>query len=317
MSLLRRIGLALATGYIWFFFGERVFWPFLRPDDSPWSLVVTWLIYSLFAYICLICIAEFRVKNFLPVFLVAALFGWLNEGLFSLTFFGLPNGMPFPISIAWTGLAWHAMFILLGWYVMRRALSASIWWSFVGATALGVVWGVWSLSWPLQDLTITPDSHIIYTLVCAALYIFAFHISSWTMRLPAQAGPQDFRASEGEKIFLAIVAGSYYLLVTVRMFPIRALTILPILFGLIYLALRQNKKAEGKKKGEGSILELFGERLLWRRSLLLFVAPCIASAIFASGHYGATNAWFLLTLVPISTILFVWSIIKTIRVARA
>lgn len=59
------------------------------------------------------------------MFLVGAFFGWLVEGVFAMTLFGA-EGILFPFTISWTGLAWHAIIsVVLGWYVLQQALTHS------------------------------------------------------------------------------------------------------------------------------------------------------------------------------------------------
>src|SRR5215218_2313212 len=45
--------LALATGYVLFFFSERLFWGVFKPGDNVGELAVTWLAYSVVAYLFL------------------------------------------------------------------------------------------------------------------------------------------------------------------------------------------------------------------------------------------------------------------------
>lgn len=55
--ILRNIALALVTGYVFFYFGERFFWSFLHPGDTLISNVLAWFLYSFAAYATLIIIA--------------------------------------------------------------------------------------------------------------------------------------------------------------------------------------------------------------------------------------------------------------------
>jgi hypothetical protein len=43
----QKLVVVLATGYILFFYSERVFWSFLRPGDKLADLLLGWLTYSL------------------------------------------------------------------------------------------------------------------------------------------------------------------------------------------------------------------------------------------------------------------------------
>ena len=103
MAFLRRMVLALAIGYIFFFYSERMFWSFLRADDTLLSQIPGWLVYSLFAYMTLAIIQHFRVRSIYALFLAGVVFGWIVEGIYAMTFFG-GGGIPLPFSIIWTGV---------------------------------------------------------------------------------------------------------------------------------------------------------------------------------------------------------------------
>ena len=106
--LLRKAAVILANGYILFFFSERVFWSFWRPADNLRDFVITWLAYCLMGWMFLDLVRHFRVASFPPLFLCGAVFGWVGEGVVVDTMYGDPTN-PFPLSVSWTGLAWHAL----------------------------------------------------------------------------------------------------------------------------------------------------------------------------------------------------------------
>ncbi len=119
MRILRQILGILATGYILFFYSELMFWARVRPGDALKDWVSTWLLYSLLGYILLTLIARFRVSGIWALFLAGAVFGWLAEGLVVQTAYD-----SLPLSISFTGLAWHALIsVCVGWYAVRRALD--------------------------------------------------------------------------------------------------------------------------------------------------------------------------------------------------
>jgi hypothetical protein len=297
MNIFQRIGLALITGYVWFFTGERVFWSFWRPHDSLGDMILTWLLYSFFAYICLICISEFKVRSASAMFLVAALFGWLVEGLFSLTMFGV-GGISIWASISWTGLAWHAMCILFCWYWMRDAVQHSTKKTLLGATAFGILWGVWSLWWVFETPPVfsTVPASFSYGILFTTFYILALHAYAWI-------GKGSFRATLTEKVILAGICFAYFAFVTVPAAPVLALTELPVLYALIYLGLRRNRQIETAP----NVLTSFQTPIPWGRSLLLFIAPVLATTIFSLGFHALTNYLFLGVLTPLGFGLFLWS----------
>ena len=121
MKFTKRLLLALSTGYILFFYSERIFWSLARPGDTPFDYLLTPLLYAIFAYIFLIIVEMFCVRNIWAIFIAGAAFGWIGEGIVAMTLFGGEISLPF--SISWTGLAWHALIsVLIGWYYLRKIL---------------------------------------------------------------------------------------------------------------------------------------------------------------------------------------------------
>src|SRR3954453_24137442 len=121
--LLRKAAVVLANGYILFFLSPRVFWSFWRPGDNPPEFLVTWLAYCLLGWIFLDLVRRFRVASFSPLFLCGAVFGWVGEGVIVDTLYGDPTN-PFPLSVSWTGLAWHALLTVgVGWCLLGKALT--------------------------------------------------------------------------------------------------------------------------------------------------------------------------------------------------
>ena len=110
---MRRLVVTLAAGYILVFYSESMFWARYRPgEDSVASYLVTWIVYSLSAFVFLSLVSLLRVRNIWALFLCGALFGWLTEGVIVQTMYD-----DFPLNISFTGLAWHALIsIWVGWY---------------------------------------------------------------------------------------------------------------------------------------------------------------------------------------------------------
>ena len=149
--LFRSAAVILANGYVLFFVSERVFWSFWRPSDTLNEFLVTWLAYCLLGWVFLDLLRRFKVASFPSLFLCGAVFGWLGEGVVVDTLYGdLTN--PFPLSISWTGLAWHALLSVgVGWYLIGKALTQNkptrtAWLSL----AVGVGWGLWAVWWEAE-----------------------------------------------------------------------------------------------------------------------------------------------------------------------
>lgn len=302
--ILRNIALALATGYIFFFFGERVFWSFPSPGDTLISNLLGWLLYSFAAYATLIVVDYFKVKTLWSAFLAAAFFGWLIEGVVAMTFFGV-EGLPFPITISWTGLAWHGLIgVFLGWYLMLEVLSKNQYKkSVLFSIALGIFWGVWSLAWALEtpSKSVTPDIYLLHGLLTTLLLCISYYIF---FRLK----PSEFRSSRWERIIIALPVVAFFGFVTVPFVGFLSL-VLPVFFGGLYLALRKNKKDEL----ESSFLASFSESPKMRIYPLLLIAPIIAALIYNAGPTLRTNLVILIITTALGFIFLVISLYKVFR----
>jgi len=132
----------LSGGFILFFFSETLFWG--RPGRaSPAELSLTWLAYTVLAAALLWALETYRARGGAAFFLGAALYGWLAEGVLAGTLY---TGLP--LSLSWTGLAWHALLSVgLGWSGLSRALRSGAWATLGAATLWGVFWALWATVW--------------------------------------------------------------------------------------------------------------------------------------------------------------------------
>ena len=142
MGILKNILLVFSTGYIFVYFSEHLFWSRIHPGDSFKDWFDAWMIYSLMAFVFLVLVSYFRVKNIWALFLAGAAFGWIAEGIVVQTAYDM-----LPLSISFTGLAWHTLLtVWIGWYAIRKSLLFSDTWSMLKlATAIGVFYGLWSI----------------------------------------------------------------------------------------------------------------------------------------------------------------------------
>ena len=104
MRAIKNIFLVLSTGYIFVYFSEHLFWARIRPEDSLKNWTSAWMAYSLMAFVFLAIVSHFNIKNIWALFLAGAVFGWLAEGVVVQTTYEM-----LPLSISFTGLAWHAL----------------------------------------------------------------------------------------------------------------------------------------------------------------------------------------------------------------
>jgi len=75
-DFLKRMLIGLTTGYIIVYYGELVFWATPeREGMTVGNIVITWLAYSVMAYVFLCVVSVFKVRNVWAVFLAGAFYG--------------------------------------------------------------------------------------------------------------------------------------------------------------------------------------------------------------------------------------------------
>ncbi len=268
---LQRISLTLGTGYILFFWSERVFWSFLRKEDEIVVFAGGWLIYSLFAYLLLATMQVFRVSDVSSLILSGAVFGWLLEGIYAMTLYGDPS-MPFPFTIAWTALAWHGpISVVAGFYGMRRALqSASIWPSAAAAAGLGAFWGFWSSGWGAETPPVSATLAAFF--IHAALATFGLALSQIALTF---GQPERFVPT---RLGLAIAGGPvliFFLAVTLPALIWAPVVLVPLL-ALAGFCLRVNLK----RSASTTALERLSDPLHYRNLAVLALLPVTATAVY-------------------------------------
>lgn len=304
MRILKNILLVLSTGYIFVYFSEHLFWARIRPDDTLGGWIGAWIAYSLLAFVFLAGVSYFRVSNIWALFLAGAAFGWLAEGVVVQTTYEM-----LPLSISFTGLAWHALItIWIGWYAMQKSFFAS---APLSTTKLAAVIGLCSGLWAIS-MWVEPDGGISslaeyssFTLVTTLLVIAAY----WLANLCAS---EPFAPGRLATIFVSGIFVLYFIFVTVPAMP-WALAILPILLGLVYLGLRSGRE----KETASSFLDGFGGRISTWKFLGLLALPITSIAVYASaqlmGLRWHTNWILYLITTPLGFILFGLSLFKFMR----
>jgi hypothetical protein len=262
---------ALATGYILFFFSERLFWTVWWPGSSLVDMVVTWLAYSAIAYLFLAAVYFFCADDAWSVFLAGAVYGWLVEGGLANTLYGTQPSAPLPYSISLTGLSWHALIsVLVGWWATGKALAAErvqplVW----ICVAIGVFWGVWGM-FPRRETPpiVTPvPQFLAHAAVCALGLMAAWRVSWRTGLLGIRPGPIGLMIS-------LLVVGTFYI-AHVSALGVRPLILLPVVLSiaLVPLAIRRRRSV----RSDGRMF--FGEPL-WSRLLVLAVMPVTATLVY-------------------------------------
>jgi hypothetical protein len=281
----KRIALSLSTGYVFCYFGELVFWatPCREGMTIP-EVGITWLLYSFFAYVFLCIVSVFRVRSLPAVFLAGAFFGWYEEGIFMQTMYGTPDG-PFPMSISFTGLAWHATIdVCVGWLFVRKALARGRGTEIAGLAALiGTFYGLWAIWWlaeppePMRLLLAAERTDIVFIHFC----LFAFSstgilvLAYW---IHNHLTPLRFKPTRGELWLMGIITALYYVFVTIPANP-RTIWVLPPLMGITLWALNLNRRREYRVDS----ISAFSSRAKPFHYMLLFLIPLVASVIYFVG----------------------------------
>jgi hypothetical protein len=273
---LRKAAIVLANGYILFYFSERVFWSFWRPGDNLSEFLVTWIAYCLLGWIFLDMVRSFKVASFPPLFLCGAVYGWVGEGVVVDTLYGNPTN-PFPLSISFTGLSWHALLSVgVGWYLIGGALTEErpIKIALI-SLVVGVGWGMWAVWWP-AELGKEVDTSVIgfarHALVCSMPFLL-----SWLVL--GLAGPDWFQAG---KLATFVLWGLVLAIFVAGRVPSRpsAALILPPLLMICAMGLHRNGLAEKRP----DLLDGILGQIRPRNVIALILMPLAAIAVYAVGR---------------------------------
>ena len=318
-AFFQRVAITLCSGYIIVYFGEFVFWA--TPDREGMDLggmVAVWVLYSIMAYPFLCVVSYFRVREPWAVFLAGAFYGWFEEGLVVQTTYGTP-ATPFPMSISFTALAWHApLDVFVGWYLVRRVLAENrLRKTLALASCVGLFYGLWAIFWwneppePMQVLLDAGRKDVV--LVHFALYAFgttAMLIAAYWLFQRVKI--REFKPSKGELWTLAVVTLLYYSLVTVPAAP-RAVWLLPPLLGVTFWALGNNRRVETLPNA----IVAYAEPVRITNYLMLLAIPLVASAVYfvalAADARLPTNLVVYYIATPAGAILWVVSVVVGAR----
>ena len=256
------------------------------------------------AFIFLLLISYFRVKNIWALFLAGAALGWIGEGIVVQTTYEM-----LPLSISFTGLAWHALLtVWVGWYLVRKSLLSTDTWSTLKLAALiGFFYGLWAISWWVE-----PDGGIAAIAEFAAfsfgttcLVILAYGLANWS---PSEA----FNPSRRVIMLVFVILILYFGFITVPAAP-AAVIILPILLGLVYWGLHKNRLSED----EGSFLNTINGRASLWKYLSLFALPTVALIVYilavAFNLKWHTNWVLYIITTPLGFVAFGTSLYKLLR----
>ena len=306
---MRSASLVLGTGYVLCFFSETVFWALWRPDEEAHGRVLQWLLYALMGYLTLAVIRHCRVGDAWSLLLAGAFFGWIGEGVFAMTVFG-DASMPFPLTIAWTALAWHGpISLVIGWYALGLALRARTSGRVVGLSlGLGVFWGVWAFGWLAETPPVLaePAIFLLHAGITTACLGVAHLAISW-------GRPADFAPSRIGLGLASTAVLAFFVLFTVPTVPVAPVVLLPLL-GLLAVALRRHRAVQHAD----SLLSSLAPPIRRRNLVALALMPLTATAIYALAcaalpPLAAVHLLLAAATSLIGTALFCIAVVKAIR----
>ena len=314
-AFLKRMAVALCSGYIIVYYGEFVFWA--TPDREGFNAgegIAVWLLYSIMAYPFLCVVSLFKVRDPWAVFVAGALYGWFEEGIIVQTTYGSAD-TPFPMSISFTGLAWHAPIdVWIGWYLVRRILAQNSPLTTIAlACGIGAFYGLWGIFWwsepppPMKVLLDTGRKDVLF--IHFALFAFGttalLVLAQW---LYQRVRLTEFKPSNIELWTFGVLVLLYYAFITVPAAP-RALWVLPPLMGVSFWALLGSRRAETRPDA----IVAFPEAVHFSNYLLLFGIPLVASAIYylalANDVRLHTNLIFYYIATPLGAVLWLISVV--------
>jgi hypothetical protein len=315
LSFFQRVAIALSTGYIIVYFGEFMFWA--TPDREGMDLggmAAVWVLYSIMAYPFLCVVSYFRVRDPWAVFLAGAFYGWFEEGLVVQTTYGTPN-TPYPMSISFTALAWHAPIdVFVGWYLVRRVLAENrLRTTLALASGIGLFYGLWAIFWwnepPEPMKVLLEEGRKDVVLVHFALFVFGttamLTVAYWLFQ---RVQIIEYKPSKVELWLLGTATLLYYALVTVPAAP-RALWVLPPLLAVTFWALLNIRRVETLPDA----IVAYPEPVQTRNYLMLLAIPVVASAVYfvalAVDLRLATNLVFFYVATPVGAIAWLVSVV--------
>jgi hypothetical protein len=148
---LGRMAFALLSAAVLLVFSEKLFW-----YVTGYTVLDLLVGYFFPTFVLLWVINAFRVRRLAPLFLAAAVFGFVAEGMLTNTLY--EGGALAWFSASYTPLAWHApLSVVFGWWWLRRELVAGrVRRLALSCAVVGVLWGLWALAWWLPENAADP-----------------------------------------------------------------------------------------------------------------------------------------------------------------
>jgi hypothetical protein len=296
-AIARRLLLILSTGYILMYFSEHMFWARFRPgEDGPANYLSTYLAYCLAGYAALAVISIFRVRRAPAVFLAGAVFGWLVEGGIVGTTYEM-----LPLSISFTGLAWHApISIGIGLWALPEILSRRPRLLFPAAIGIGLFFGAWGINWIANEAEYHASipEFVLFAAATTGLLILALAVFTALRR-------SAIVVHSWEGALLAGLAAFFFIFRVIAQ-PVAAL-VLPLLLGITFFALWNNRRKEAAGMLAEPLPPVPARAFVALPVIALAAASVYAAAVWAGAKI-QTNILFYLLLTPLGFILYFGSL---------
>jgi hypothetical protein len=301
-------------------FSEKVFW--YIQGNSIGELI---LFYSFPVYACLWALDRFRVRRIAPLILIAAMFGFLVEGVLTPVLY--EAGLLDPVMPAYF-VGWHGLLsVVFGWYLLHIWLVEGRWRRVLAAGGLmGVFWGIWSLPYRLPEsiaefeaLVQQGESFIpgAWPVLDYMLYVYVFTLvlaaAHWVL---SRIWLTSFQPGRIELSLVGLVLIALFGFTVIPVVPL-GIVKLAFLFGLIYLGLRANQK----QTNVNSLLVDLTGTIRFGHLLSLLSIPAMASLVYAGGALLQPSDPLLRILYQtiatlqalIGAIVFIWALITCLR----
>lgn len=292
--------LAVATVVV----SESWFWAKLRPGDSVLGFASTVVAYGLAVQVVRFVAQRWRVSATGPaawrrILLLGALFGWLVEGIIVTTVID-----DLPLTISWTGLAWHALFtVLVGWWWIPRTLDRPTRGSVWRLVAVGASVGAWAAFWRFEEGATTSIGEFAAYVGVTTVAFAAGLAGWWALRHRAAPG------LPGTLTALLLLAA----LAVLNAIENPLTLVGPTLVGLAVLALITTAPRLESAPTDAAPEPLAGPTP-WRALGRLAVIPVVATLVFAlltSAPDAIPTGWLVVGITaPFGALLFVvaWAV---------
>ena len=292
------------------FFSEKMYW-----YPQGYAIGELLLFYAFPVYATLWASDFFRVRRLSAVVLIAALYGFLIEGVLTPVMF--EGGLLSPFMPAYF-VGWHGLLaFVFGWLLLRRWLVTGRWGRILlSSIVVGLAWGAWATTfwlpenqsgypfpgqWPVADF----GRHALtFTLLLAAAH-WLLGRGGWLTA---------FQPSRGERGLLLTALVFFYATLSFPGMPLGLLALLPLL-GLIGGVLWLNRRREPA----ASLLADLDGRVRLGHVACLLAMPAAATAVYAVSRAAAPGDEALRALLELGNLLimgggglaFVWALAAT------